>query len=121
MPTYEYRCLMCRKVHAEVRRIKDRNKPFDCGCLEYRRTICERILTAPHTTRWNSEEWFPNLDAYEDRGKQFESREAYDKYLKDEKIVEVGTPRCGGGGPSTRKTYRYGKKAHPPPPPRGSW
>ncbi len=120
MPTYEYRCPKCSRVHERTCRIEYRNEAFHCG-----RVLCERILTVPHTTAWNDQEIFPNLHGYQDLndvpgGMQFESREAYDKYLKDEDIREVGVPRCGGGGPAGLKIKRYGARRTPPPA-RGSW
>jgi len=126
MPTYEFRCPKCLTVHEDVRRVKQRNRPFYCECeAEYRRIRCERILSVPHTAAWNDQEIFPNLHGYDDLndvpgGMQFESRAAYDKYLVDEDIREIGTPRSGGDKHDGLQIYRFGKKEKPPPAP-GSW
>lgn len=119
MPTYEYRCPKCNRIFERICRIAYRNEPYHCGpCRTVR---CERILTVPHPGRWNDQEWFPNLDKVDDRGKQFPDRATYQKFLDDNEIREIGVPKPMQGKGGRRKIAGSGKRDTQPLPPRGAW
>ncbi len=122
MPTYEFRCTQCGWEQAVVRRIKDRNRKPKCPSCSAGGPV-ERILTVPHAQGWNDREIFPNLHKLRDIGEiaggmRFPDRDAYEKHLKENGIVELGGPKCGD---RPRKIFHYGKKDTQPVPPRGAW
>ena len=103
MPIYEFHCFACEETFEDIRRIRDYNKVFKCrSCGE----PCPRIHSAPSPAHWNDQERFPNLSPKGDGCRTFPNRAAYDKFLEDEKIYEVGGPKTAGAPHGTfRKTY----------------
>lgn len=117
MPLYEYRCKRCERIETLYRPIARRNRMPKCRCGGK----TERLIPVPHAASWNPEERFPNLsNAPGDGSMTFESRDAYERYLKDNDLYETGTPRCGRGKTSLRHIKRFGKKPSDPTP-RGAW
>lgn len=88
MPTYDYRCTKCERLKEEVRLMADRSDPGLCYCGG----VTERVMIAsPTMTPWNPERRFPNLAGGKGDGSMaFPTRAAYEGYLKENGIGELG-------------------------------
>ena len=85
MPMYEYYCDDCENIVAEIRRIKDRDKPLKC---EHCSTARFRVVSVPSMHVWATSREFPNLRKEGDGKMSFDSKTDYETYLKANHVAE---------------------------------
>ena len=90
MPTYEYECEKCQKVHEEIRRIADRDEEVICECGGRAKKIISAkgaIFTDGNVI------WMPSVvdqmkPDYDKR--PIETRTELKSYLKDNGLIWTG-------------------------------
>lgn len=87
MPLYEYRCHECGDIIEMIRPMSDRENDIVCTGCDGK---AEFIISIPTMQVWNSDRAFMNI-SHEDGGKKFETKQAYETFLKDTHQAEVST------------------------------